>query len=80
VRWATARQLSLYGLGIPPAQYAALGSGAADMARVLRDRVERLSCAFSIDDNYFAWQAFGRGYAGREAGPLPPALSRARPF
>jgi S-adenosylmethionine-diacylglycerol 3-amino-3-carboxypropyl transferase len=77
VRWASARQLSLYGLGIPPAQYAALGSGAADMARVLRDRVERLSCAFSIDDNYFAWQAFGRGYAGREAGPLPPYLERA---
>ena len=38
MRWASARQLSLYGLGIPPAQYAALGSGAADMARVLRDR------------------------------------------
>jgi S-adenosylmethionine-diacylglycerol 3-amino-3-carboxypropyl transferase len=77
VRWASARQVSLYGLGIPPAQYAALGSGAADMARVLRDRVERLSCAFSIDDNYFAWQAFGRGYAGRETGPLPPYLKRA---
>src|SRR5215467_1941659 len=28
VRWATRRQMSLYGLGIPPAQYAALGAGA----------------------------------------------------
>ena len=76
VRWATARRLSLYGLGIPPAQYAALGAGAPDMAAVLRDRVERLSCGFSVDDNYFAWQAFGRAYAHRAAGPLPPYLMR----
>ena len=64
-RWCAgrpARRLSLYGLGIPPAQYAALGAGAPHMATVLRDRVERLSCEFSIDDNYFAWQAFGRSY------------------
>ncbi len=76
VRWATARRLSLYGLGIPPAQYAALGAGGPDMAAVLRDRVERLSCGFSVDDNYFAWQAFGRAYAERGAGPLPPYLMR----
>ena len=78
VRWATGRRLSLYGLGIPPAQYAALGAGAPHMATVLRDRVERLSCEFSLDDNYFAWQAFGRSYAADcEAGPLPPYLKRA---
>jgi len=77
IRWASARQVSLYGLGIPPAQYAALGAGADNMATVLRDRVERLSCAFSIDDNYFAWQAFGRCYSDDEAGPLPPYLKRA---
>jgi len=77
VRWATARRLSLYGLGIPPAQYAALGAGAPDMAAVLRDRVERLSCGFSLDENYFAWQAFGRAYAERAAGPLPPYLMHA---
>ena len=77
VRWATARQLSLYGLGIPPAQYAALGAGAPHMAAVLRDRVEKLSCEFSIDDNYFAWQAFGRSYCDGGSGPLPPYLERA---
>ena len=74
VRWATGQRLSLYGLGIPPAQYAALGAGAPHMAAVLRDRVERLSCGFSIDDNYFAWQAFGRSYPSHESGPLPPYL------
>ncbi len=77
VRWATKRQVALYGLGIPPAQYAALGSGAPSMANVLRERVERLSCEFSIDDNYFAWQAFGRSYSDHETGPLPPYLKRA---
>jgi S-adenosylmethionine-diacylglycerol 3-amino-3-carboxypropyl transferase len=76
VRWATANRLSLYGLGIPPAQYASLGAGAPEMASVLRERVERLSCGFSLDENYFAWQAFGRAYAERADGPLPPYLMR----
>ena len=76
VRWATGQRLSLYGLGIPPAQYAALGAGAPHMAMVLRDRVERLSCDFSIDDNYFAWQAFGRSYSSDVSGPLPPYLKQ----
>ena len=75
VRWATANRLSLYGLGIPPAQYEALAGG-TDMRHVLRARVERLACGFSLDDNYFAWQAFGRSYAGDASGPLPPYLRR----
>jgi S-adenosylmethionine-diacylglycerol 3-amino-3-carboxypropyl transferase len=77
VRWATGRQMSLYGFGIPPAQYAALGAGAPHMATVLRDRVERLSCGFSLEDNYFAWQAFGRSYPSHASGPLPPYLKQA---
>ena len=75
VRWATSNRLSLYGLGIPPAQYEALAGG-RDMRVVLRERVERLSCGFSLDDNYFAWQAFGRGYSDTDEGPLPPYLHR----
>jgi S-adenosylmethionine-diacylglycerol 3-amino-3-carboxypropyl transferase len=73
VRWATSNRLSLYGLGIPPAQYEALAGG-RDMRVVLRERVEQLSCGFSLDDNYFAWQAFGRGYG--QNGPLPPYLQQ----
>lgn len=76
VRWATANRLSLYGLGIPPAQYEALAGG-RDMGGVLRDRVERLACGFSLQDNYFAWQAFGRAYADDASGPLPPYLRQA---
>jgi S-adenosylmethionine-diacylglycerol 3-amino-3-carboxypropyl transferase len=75
VRWATANRLSLYGLGIPPAQYEALAGG-GDMRTVLRARVERLTCGFSLDDNYFTWQAFGRAYAADAVGPLPPYLRR----
>ncbi|TAJ20245.1 MAG: DUF3419 family protein, partial [Dehalococcoidia bacterium] len=71
VRWATANRLSLYGLGIPPAQYEAL-AGDSDMRHVLRSRLERLACGFSLEDNYFAWQAFGRSYADDASGPLPP--------
>ncbi|MBL8674882.1 MAG: DUF3419 family protein [Rhodospirillales bacterium] len=77
IRWATGRRISLYGLGIPPAQYAALASaGGGDVAAVLRGRLERLACGFSLDSNYFAWQAFGRRYAADGDGPLPPYLRR----
>ncbi|GAA0778268.1 DUF3419 family protein [Roseibium denhamense] len=84
VRWATSKKMSLYGLGIPPAQYDALVSANADgnMSAVLKERLEKLACDFSMQDNYFAWQAFGRGYApssdasSGEAGPLPPYLKR----
>ena len=72
VRWMLGRQVSLYGLGIPTAQYHALAGPSGDMAAVLRQRVERLACGFGLDENYFAWQAFGRSYA--EDGPVPPYL------
>jgi S-adenosylmethionine-diacylglycerol 3-amino-3-carboxypropyl transferase len=75
VRWATANRLSLYGLGIPPAQYEVLAGG-SDVRHVLRQRLERLACGFSLEDNYFAWQAFGRSYAENASGPLPPYLRR----
>ncbi len=74
VRWALSRKASLFGLGIPPAQYEALAGGAR-MADVLRQRLERLACGFPLSENYFAWQAFGRRYATGASGPLPPYLS-----
>ncbi len=56
--------VSLYGLGIPPSQFDELQKVAenGDMAQLLKARLERLACDFPIEDNYFAWQAFGRGY------------------
>ncbi|MDQ0473671.1 S-adenosylmethionine-diacylglycerol 3-amino-3-carboxypropyl transferase [Labrys wisconsinensis] len=75
IRWFARRRASLYGLGIPPAQYDSLASG-GDMATVLRGRLERLACDFDLADNYFAWQAFGRGYKPEGDGPVPPYLGR----
>lgn len=65
---------SLYGLGIPPEQYTALtAENPGDPAAVLRERVRRLVCDFPLADNYFAWQALGRGY-GPAGTALPPYL------
>ena len=75
VRWLTSKKTSLYGLGIPPAQYEALQrAGGGAIAFVLKERLERLACAFPLEENYFAWQAFGRGYPRASEGPLPPYL------
>ena len=75
IRWLTGQQAALFGLGIPPAQYAALAGDEPDgMAAVLRQRLEKLSCDFDIGQNYFAWQAFGRGYGRGPAASLPPYL------
>ena len=73
IRWVTDQRSSLFGLGIPPAQYDALAGG-RPMAEVLRGRLEKLACDFPLADNYFAWQAFGRGYGKGAAMPLPPYL------
>ena len=75
VRWLVRQPASLYGLGIPPAQYKALaGDGEGGIRAVLRHRLERLACDFDIKDNYFARQAFGRGYESGPDAALPPYL------
>lgn len=65
---------ALYGLGIPPAQFDEL-KGSLDMADVLRQRLRRLACDFPIEDNYFAWQAFGRRYDREKRLAVPRYLS-----
>lgn len=77
VKWATSQRASLFGLGIPPAQYDALcDHGRRPMASVLKERVERLATGFEFSDNYFAWQAFSRGYCATGQGPRPPYLEK----
>ncbi|MFM9196492.1 MAG: DUF3419 family protein, partial [Planctomycetia bacterium] len=36
----------------------------------------RLACGFPLDDNYFAWQAFGRRYDHEGRRALPDYLKR----
>ena len=73
VRALFACRSSLFGLGIPPPQYDALAEG-RPMHEVVEERLARLACGFDLKDNYFAWQAFNRGYAEEGRGPLPPYL------
>jgi S-adenosylmethionine-diacylglycerol 3-amino-3-carboxypropyl transferase len=74
LRCVLGHRAALYGLGIPPAQYSELLGNAQHMADVVRERLRRLACDFDLTDNYFAWQAFARGYATDGFGPLPPYL------
>ena len=75
VRWLTSQKASLFGLGIPPAQYEALASaGNGDMAMVLKRRLQKLLCDFPIAENYFAQQALNRRYAAGDGASLPPYL------
>ena len=76
IRWLTNQPASLFGLGIPPAQFDAL-AGDQRMAHVLRARLEKLACDFAVGENYFAWQAFNRGYGKTPGAPLPPYLQPA---
>ncbi|MBD3625088.1 MAG: DUF3419 family protein [Rhodobacteraceae bacterium] len=71
-------RLSLFGLGIPPAQYDKLAAdGHGNVLPILRERVRKLICDFPVGENYFAWQAFARGYDPSPEGSLPPYLQRA---
>jgi S-adenosylmethionine-diacylglycerol 3-amino-3-carboxypropyl transferase len=76
MRWLMDKPASLFGLGIPPSQFDALKGRERHMADVLKARLGRLAHGFDLADNYFAWQAFGRGYAPGGAGPVPPYLAR----
>lgn len=75
IRFLTDSPISLYGLGIPPAQYEALAEGRA-MADVLCERLLRLAADFPTDQNYFAWQAFKRAYPDHSEEGLPIYLQR----
>ncbi len=74
-RWLVNQPAALFGFGIPPVQYDLL---AADdnqgITGSLRTRLEKLCCDFDFSENYFAWQAFGRGYGPAPDAPLPPYL------
>jgi S-adenosylmethionine-diacylglycerol 3-amino-3-carboxypropyl transferase len=79
VRFLARRRASLFGLGIPPAQYDKLAAdGGGDVVPVLRERTRKLVCDFPVRDNYFLWQAFHRAYAPDIAPSVPPYLEAAQ--
>jgi len=75
LRFLLRQPASLYGLGIPPAQYRALSADhAGGIGAVLHQRLEKLACGFDLKHNYFAWQAFGRSYQPGPDAATPPYL------
>jgi S-adenosylmethionine-diacylglycerol 3-amino-3-carboxypropyl transferase len=69
--------LTAFGLGIPPQQYDELKTELSDggsLVDIYRRRVRRLACDFPIDENYFAWQGFGRKYDTENRRALPEYL------
>jgi S-adenosylmethionine-diacylglycerol 3-amino-3-carboxypropyl transferase len=77
IRFLSRLPVSFYGLGIPPAQYDELVAASnGNPAALLRSRIERLACDFPVSENYFAWQAFGRGYDIVKRGAIPEYLRR----
>lgn len=67
----------VYSLGIPPQQFRVMSEeGDNQIVELFRDRVRRLACNFPIQENYFAWQAFGRRYNIADQDALPDYLKR----
>lgn len=78
LRWLADQPAALFGFGIPPAQYDLLKiDDQAGITGALKVRLEKLACDFDIKDNFYAWQAFGRGYGKQDDAPLPPYLQAA---
>lgn len=77
VRFLASRRLCAFGLGIPPAQARLLAEESqGDLSRVLLSRLRKLCCDFPVEQNYFAMQAFTRGYQGCSPAYLPLYLQQ----
>lgn len=64
-----------YGLGIPPQQFMAMKKECdGALNRLYYHRIRRLACDFPIEENYFAWQAFGRRYDTEKRRAIPDYL------
>ncbi|MCY7377464.1 MAG: BtaA family protein [Pyrinomonadaceae bacterium] len=69
--------VTMFGLGIPPQQYDELKKDLDERRTVIdiyRERAKRLACAFPIQENYFAWQAFARKYDTENRCAVPEYL------
>jgi S-adenosylmethionine-diacylglycerol 3-amino-3-carboxypropyl transferase len=69
--------VTMFGLGIPPQQYAELKKDLdanANLIDVYKERTKRLAVEYPIYENYFAWQAFARKYDTENRRALPEYL------
>ncbi|MGI8787876.1 MAG: DUF3419 family protein [Pyrinomonadaceae bacterium] len=71
--------VTMFGLGVPPQQYDEIVNDlpeGGNLIDVYKERCERLACAFPIEENYFAWQAFARRYDTEKRRAVPEYLKR----
>ncbi|MFD2578515.1 DUF3419 family protein [Novosphingobium colocasiae] len=73
IRWLTRHPASLFGLGIPRRSSMHWRANSA-WPMSCANGWKKLACDFPVNDNYFAWQAFSRGYGKAQDCPLPPWL------
>ena len=65
----------LHALGVPPAQLERIKiEEGRDLLSVYQSRIRRLLCDFPLEENYFAWQAFGRCYDTKDRRAIPDYL------
>lgn len=75
IRWFSRSPMTVFSLGIPPSQYKVMKEESGGrMIDLYRERMRRLTCGFPLEDNYFAWQAFGRRYDLDKRQALPDYL------
>jgi S-adenosylmethionine-diacylglycerol 3-amino-3-carboxypropyl transferase len=77
IRFLANQPAVLYSLGIPPAQFEALKRDAqGSLPDEFRERMRRLACAWPIQENCFAQQAFQRRYDTSKQSALPMYLQQ----
>lgn len=75
------RSVVMYSLGIPPSQFEEMAIESKQtqqgMHELLKQRARKLTCDFPLQDNYFAWQAYHRGYDTKRRLAIPRYLQQA---
>jgi S-adenosylmethionine-diacylglycerol 3-amino-3-carboxypropyl transferase len=75
VKFLSRMPFLLYSLGIPPQQFQAMKDECnGELSQLLRERVKRIACGTPIQDNYYAWQAFGCQYDTETKQAVPEYL------
>jgi len=75
IRWLGKLPATVFSLGIPPSQHQImLQESGGSIVETFRRRVRKLACGFPLDENYFAWQAFGRRYDHDRRQAIPEYL------
>jgi len=77
VKFIGRQPVTFYSLGIPPQQFDDMVEESnGKLNELCHNRVRRMALDFDINENYFAWQAFGRRYDTENRKAVPPYLKQ----